>query len=206
MTAVADVVLPVAPQAEKVGTFVDWEGRVRPFQDALDSNAMSDHRVLDMLAAELGYFLETRTQEQVHEQFTGSVRGPVTAASATARRVPDARTPDAQAGPCSRPGRPCSTRDACRTASRSSRAPRHGRSLVCPRPTPSGSASSTGTGDGVERPGAVTVPVLVTDQMVDRVVWLPTNSVGCAVRTELREGPARRSTLPAGRTEWRHRP
>ena len=35
--------------------------------------------------------------------------------------------------------------------------------------------------------GAVTVPVLVTDRMVDGVVWLPTNSVGCAVRTELRE-------------------
>jgi NADH-quinone oxidoreductase subunit G len=33
--------------------------------------------------------------------------------------------------------------------------------------------------------GSVTVPVLVTDRMVDGVVWLPTNSVGCAVRTEL---------------------
>jgi NADH-quinone oxidoreductase subunit G len=29
------------------------------------------------------------------------------------------------------------------------------------------------------------VPVLVTYRMVDGVVWLPTNSVGCAVRTEL---------------------
>ena len=37
VTAVADVVLPVAPQAEKVGAFVNWEGRVRPFQDALDT-------------------------------------------------------------------------------------------------------------------------------------------------------------------------
>ena len=41
--------------------------------------------------------------------------------------------------------------------------------------------------DGVDRPRAVTVPVLVTDGMADHVVWLPTNSVGCAVRTELRE-------------------
>jgi predicted molibdopterin-dependent oxidoreductase YjgC len=36
--------------------------------------------------------------------------------------------------------------------------------------------------------GSVTVPALVTDRMVDGVVWLPTNSVGCAVRTELRVG------------------
>ena len=69
VTEVADVVLPVAPQAEKVGAYVDWEGRVRPFKAALDSNAMSDHRVLDMLAAEMGFFLETRTQEQVHDEF-----------------------------------------------------------------------------------------------------------------------------------------
>jgi predicted molibdopterin-dependent oxidoreductase YjgC len=35
--------------------------------------------------------------------------------------------------------------------------------------------------------GSVTLPVLVTDRMVDGVVWLPTNSVGCDVRTDLRD-------------------
>ena len=30
---------------------------------------MSDHRVLDLVADELGAFLETRTQEQIHAQF-----------------------------------------------------------------------------------------------------------------------------------------
>ena len=49
----------------------------------------------------------------------------------------------------------------------------------------------------------VTVPVLVTDRMVDGVVWLPTNSVGCAVRTELRDGAGApvdvaRSAEPSG--------
>ena len=29
--------------------------------------------------------------------------------------------------------------------------------------------------------------MLVTDRMVDGVVWLPTNSVGCDVRTDLRD-------------------
>ena len=33
--------------------------------------------------------------------------------------------------------------------------------------------------------GSVTVPVLVTDRMLDGVVWLPTNSAGCAVRSTL---------------------
>ena len=61
MTAVADVVLPVAPHAEKGGTFVDWEGRPRPFEAALDTSASRDYRVLDMLADEIGYFLGTRT-------------------------------------------------------------------------------------------------------------------------------------------------
>ena len=68
VTAVADVILPVAAQAEKAGTYLNWEGRERPFEAALTSNAMSDHRVLDMLAAELGVFLETRTQEQIRAQ------------------------------------------------------------------------------------------------------------------------------------------
>ena len=54
VTAVADVVLPVAPHAEKGGMFVNWEGRVRPFQAALESAAQSDYRVLDMLASERG--------------------------------------------------------------------------------------------------------------------------------------------------------
>ena len=69
VTEHADVILPVAAHAEKGGTFVNWEGRPRFFEQALSSNAMSDHRVLDMLAAELGVFLETRTLEQINEQF-----------------------------------------------------------------------------------------------------------------------------------------
>ncbi|MBL7511143.1 molybdopterin dinucleotide binding domain-containing protein, partial [Frankia nepalensis] len=51
---VADVVFPVAPVAEKVGSFVDWEGRLRPFQRALETSALPDLRVLHLLAARLG--------------------------------------------------------------------------------------------------------------------------------------------------------
>jgi NADH-quinone oxidoreductase subunit G len=47
----ADVVLPVAPAVEKAGSYLDWEGRVRPFDATLESTgAMPDGRVLHRLA------------------------------------------------------------------------------------------------------------------------------------------------------------
>ena len=50
----ADVVLPVAPAVEKEGTYLDWEGRARPFEKVLRaSGALSDLRVLHVLADEL---------------------------------------------------------------------------------------------------------------------------------------------------------
>ncbi|NLU61333.1 NADH-quinone oxidoreductase subunit G [Rhodococcus sp. HNM0563] len=51
----ADVVFPVAPVVEKAGTFLDWEGRERPFPVALrDTGALSDLRILDALAETMG--------------------------------------------------------------------------------------------------------------------------------------------------------
>jgi NADH dehydrogenase/NADH:ubiquinone oxidoreductase subunit G len=35
VTDLADVVFPVAPVVEKAGSFVNWEGRIRPFEAAL---------------------------------------------------------------------------------------------------------------------------------------------------------------------------
>jgi len=50
----ADVVLPVAAAVEKAGTYLDWEGRARPFGQVLDkTGGMSDGRVLHVLADEL---------------------------------------------------------------------------------------------------------------------------------------------------------
>ncbi len=64
----ADVVLPVAPPAEKNGTFVNWEGRVRPFGQAHVSRARTDRQVLDMLAAEMGTDLGVGSLETLHDQ------------------------------------------------------------------------------------------------------------------------------------------
>ena len=58
VTRAADVVFPVAPVAEKAGTFVNWEGRVRPFEKVLqESNALPDLRILSGIAEELGHDL-----------------------------------------------------------------------------------------------------------------------------------------------------
>ncbi|MFE6053702.1 NADH-quinone oxidoreductase subunit G [Kitasatospora sp. NPDC056446] len=63
VTARADVVLPVAAVAEKAGTFLDWEGRVRMFEAALKPDQQmgrhlqSDLRVLTMLADAMGHRL-----------------------------------------------------------------------------------------------------------------------------------------------------
>ena len=55
ITAIADVVLPVAAVVEKQGTFVDWQGNARGFEKAIEAaQTRSDVRILSMLADELG--------------------------------------------------------------------------------------------------------------------------------------------------------
>ncbi|GAB3054378.1 NADH-quinone oxidoreductase subunit G [Intrasporangium mesophilum] len=186
VTAVADVVLPVAPQAEKSGSYVNWEGRARPFEEALASNAVSDHRALDMIASEMGHFLETRTQREIHDQF--EALGPWGGARATWAPAGQhgAGTPAGwgdfalstwatllDAGRM-QDGEPFLAGTAPRSVARLSE----------------GSAGRLGVADGdpvtVTGPtGSVTLPALVTEGMVDGVVWLPTNSKDCSVRTGL---------------------
>lgn len=51
ITDVADVVLPVAAITEKSGSFLNWEGRARAFDEAVaDSHNRSDVRILSMIA------------------------------------------------------------------------------------------------------------------------------------------------------------
>jgi NADH-quinone oxidoreductase subunit G len=56
ITQRADVVFPVAVVTEKAGTFMDWEGRAKPFAEALrDALTLSDAGVLAMLASASGH-------------------------------------------------------------------------------------------------------------------------------------------------------
>lgn len=70
VTALADVVFPVAPVAEKAGIFLNWEGRLRSFDAALSTNATPDLRVLQALADELGVDLGFRTSAEAREDMT----------------------------------------------------------------------------------------------------------------------------------------
>ena len=62
VTLRADVVLPVAAITEKSGSFLNWEGRARSFDSAVqDSLNRSDLRILSMIAQEMGTSLNLGT-------------------------------------------------------------------------------------------------------------------------------------------------
>lgn len=55
ITAIADVVLPVAAVVEKSGAFADWQGNIRTFAKAIeDATPRSDLKILSALADEMG--------------------------------------------------------------------------------------------------------------------------------------------------------
>ncbi|GAA1253437.1 NADH-quinone oxidoreductase subunit G [Oryzihumus leptocrescens] len=184
VTERADVVLPVAPHAEKAGVFVDWEGRVRPFEAALDTNAMSDHRVLDLLADAMGEYLDVRTLAAARADMERL--GPWSGARAAAPTVAPAEVPWTDSGQAvlatwhhlldegrMQDGEPFLAGTAPTAVARLSAT----------------TAAVAGVADGelltVSTPtGAITVPAVITD-MADHVVWLPTNSRGSAVRSTL---------------------
>ncbi|OKL49670.1 NADH-quinone oxidoreductase subunit G [Boudabousia liubingyangii] len=67
-TELADVVLPVAPPVEKPGTFINWEGRLRPFGQALSSTALDDRQVLTRVARAAGVELGIDTLKDLYAE------------------------------------------------------------------------------------------------------------------------------------------
>jgi len=184
ITSHADVVLPVAPPVEKSGTFLTWEGRSRPFETVLSTNAMPDHRVLSVLADALGVSLGTDSLAAVRSELERlgrwagdraaapdvSPAGPPSvgahqAVLATWRLMLDSgRLQD---------GEPHLAGTAKRAVARLS----------------AKAAGALGLRDGdlvdvSSAAGTITLPYAITP-MPDHVVWVPTNSVGSAVRATL---------------------
>src|SRR5450756_1032993 len=184
VTDVADVVLPVAAHQEKAGTFVDWEGRVRSFEAALTTSSMSDHRVLDLLADEMGELLGVRTLEAARADMRAL--GPWTGARAPAPVVEAVEVPSLDAGQAvlatwhhlldsgrMQDGDPFLAGTAPKA-----------RALLSAK-----TAATIGLADGdtvrvSTSSGSITAPLTITD-MADHVIWLPTNSPGSAVRSAL---------------------
>ena len=188
VTAVADVVLPVAAHAEKGGTFVDWEGRVRPFEAALETGYVSDYRALDMIADEMGEFLGTRTLREVRSEM--EALGPWGGARAAAPSVEAGEVPSVEPGTLVL----ATWRHLLDRGSLQDGEP----FLAGTAPTPlarvsAATALALGVVDGdhlTVRAGDTTVsaPVLVAE-MADHVVWLPTNSTGSDLRDALAGAP-----------------
>ncbi|SCG63122.1 NADH-quinone oxidoreductase subunit G [Micromonospora halophytica] len=180
----ADVVFPVAPVVEKAGSFLDWEGRLRTFEEVLHTGAMTDGRVLDALAAQLDVRLGTGDVPSVRRELGGLPQ--------TRMAPPAAPTVEPAAVRELGPGEAVlatwhqlidlgSLTDGDEHLAGTARPPvvRLGK----------GTAEAIGVADGdpvtvgTDR-GAVTLPAAVTE-MPDGVVWLPTNSPGSTVRRSL---------------------
>jgi NADH-quinone oxidoreductase subunit G len=180
----AHVVFPVPPVAEKSGTFLNWEGRMRSFGQALaGASPMTDLRVLEAIADEMDRSLGLRDNASALRELTSLGRWTGTVAAAD---VPASGPPAPLAGEAvlaswnllldlgrMQDGEPHLARTARKPVARLSAA----------------TAAEIGASDGglvvvtTDR-GTVTLPLAVTD-MPDRVVWLPMKSPGSAVRRDL---------------------
>ncbi len=200
VTRAADVVFPVAPVSDKAGSFVNWEGRVRSFEQVFAIPAsLPDLRVLAGISEELAA--------------TGPRRCP---------RFPHRRGRlDADGGHGS-VGRPARHHVEHLAGVRPQRRTSHGLVLACwkqmidngsmlvgdkhlaatARPAVAKVAQTvfdavgptvTVTGDR----GSVTLPAEVARDIVDGVVWLPANSTGLGLLTDL-ASPGSRVTVTGG--------
>ncbi len=200
VTAFADVVLPVAPPVEKPGTFLTWEGRPRPFPQVLTSRALSDSRVLDALADELGVPLGLRTLDAIHAEMSelSGWRGARVAAPDAGAAGPAAPEPgqavlatwrlvlDSGRG---QDGEPHLAGTAHRAVALLSAA-----TAAAAGVTPGGRVTVTGPA------GGITLPVAVTD-MPDHVVWVPQRSPGSWVHRGLGVGAGAVVTLTGATAE-----
>jgi NADH-quinone oxidoreductase subunit G len=199
VTAHADVVLPVAAAPEKAGAYLDWEGRVRPFDATLHGTGqLTDGRVLQGIAEHLGVELGLPTVVAARAELmalggaaqvpapTGLDVAPVPAPAPTGeqavlaswRQLLDVGTLQRDEPAMAGTARPPMARLGKAAAGRLGLA--DGEPLTVTGPA-----------------GAVTIPVAVVD-MPDSVVWLPMRSPGCAVRTDLGAGPGDVVRLSAG--------
>jgi NADH-quinone oxidoreductase subunit G len=190
----ADVVFPVAAVAEKQGTFVNWEGRTGSFEAALSvPTVRTDLHVLAALADEMDVHLGLPDVESARRELTALTQSP--AADSHARDA-------APAGRISQlvPERPGPGRALLATWHNLLDAGRlqdgepnlAGTAPASVARMSAATAAEAGTSDGdkvtvATSRGAITLPVEITD-MPDRVVWLPANSAGSAVRRQLAAG------------------
>ncbi|MGK5530516.1 NADH-quinone oxidoreductase subunit G [Streptomyces sp. URMC 129] len=184
ITERAHVVLPVAAVVEKGGTFLNWEGRARPFGPAIQPAQMtrrlvqSDARALHMLADAMDVHLGLPDLHTIRQELDGLAdwRG----------ELPLGPTATPADLPAPGPGeavlaghRLLLDQGVLQVGDDALAGTRH---PAVARLSPA-TAREAGAGDGapltVTGPaGTVTLPLVVTAEMPDRVVWIPLNSTG----------------------------
>ncbi|MFC9289792.1 molybdopterin-dependent oxidoreductase, partial [Streptomyces sp. NPDC057052] len=185
----ADVVLPVAAVAEKAGAFLNWEGRVRPFEAALKPEQMTrrpaptDARALQMLADAMDVHLglpDLRTTRAELNRL-GAWDGPRAAAPLdTAGALPRPAAGEAVlAG-----HRLLLDQGLLQQGDEALAGTRHAAHARVSAAT----AAEAGVKDGdtlavTGTAGTVELPLRITE-MPDRVVWLPLNSTGGGVASD----------------------
>nr|WSW44309.1 NADH-quinone oxidoreductase subunit G [Streptomyces sp. NBC_01001] len=182
----ADVVFPVAAVAEKAGAFINWEGRVRPFEAALKPDQMTrplapaDARVLHMLADAADRPIALPDVHAVRREL--DALGPWTGERAAGQSADTAPQPRPGAGEAVLAGhRLLLDQGRLQEGDDALAGTRHEASARLSAAT----AAETGVKDGdvlaVTGPaGSVELPLRITE-MPDRVVWLPLNSTGRGV-------------------------
>ncbi len=191
VTAAADVVFPVAVVTEKSGTFLDWEGRPRPFGQVLhEALTMSDAAVISAIADVMDATVEgTVTGIRGQIGALGPWRGarvqatPVAAKNSTTgvrldtwRQLLDLGLMQSDEPHLAATARPTVARLSAATAAS------HG---VTDTVTLTGPA------------GSVTLHAEIAD-VLDDVVWVPMNSEGCRVHRDLGLGFGDEVRISAG--------
>ena len=198
VTALADVVFPVAPVVEKGGSFMNWEGRIRPFGPSLQTNAIPDLRVLAFLSDELGVDLNMTSALVAGDEMArlGLWAG---TRPASPQEKPSRPTP---------PGKGQAMLAGWRMLLDAGRLQDGEPHLAGTAHSPVARMSATtAAGIGAAEAdlvtvstdrGAITLPLTITD-MVDGTVWLPLNSPGSAVHQQLGATPG--AVVTIGRAE-----
>ena len=184
VTERADVVFPVSLMQERAGTFVNWEGRRRPFGIVIEGpNDMSDLRVLAALADGLGADL-------------GSVRLPRLAQNSRSWGPGRASAPRPPTIPAGEPDEPAGSTvllATWRMALDESRAldgepylqatARAAEARMSPNTAADAGITSVAVISNDR--GSITLPAVLDSEMVDGVVWLPSRAPGLGIPQHL---------------------
>jgi NADH-quinone oxidoreductase subunit G len=184
VTERANVVFPVSLMQERAGTFVNWEGRQRPFGVVIERpNGMPDLRVLAELADGLGIDLGLRTAAEARAELDelGAWEG-------ERSEAPDyeAGRPDAADGNAAVLATWRMALDESRALDGEPYLQATARAAVARMsPRTAEVAGITSAAEISNDRGSITLPTVVDPKMVDGVVWLPTRAPGLGIPQHL---------------------